>query len=288
VSGSTVRIPFSDGASGLASGTISWRAAPGAPWQALSTVVDGKVLKATNPAGSLLGKGLRVSATDGAGNAVAGQVTSLRFSAKVTGRRARSVRGARVPVPFGRGVRVTGRLVTLDGEHLGGVTIGAAVRRHRSRAALSPLPAPVTGADGRFRIGLGKGVARVLRMAVVAGAADVLPRKTDLLIGVKASSTIHASRTRMFGRGTVRFSGRLRLAGARVPSSGKIVELQGFDAGRWRTFATARARGAKARWHASNRFSGRPGTFPVRLRIRRESSFPFELGYSRAVRIRVG
>jgi hypothetical protein len=288
VSGSTVRIPFADGASGLASASIAFRDAPTAPWQPLSTAVDGKALKATNPAGSLRGKGIRVTATDNAGNAVAGQVTTLRFSARVSGRRGKAVRGGRVPVPFGRGVRVTGRLVTLDNQRVGGVTIGAAVRRHRSRASFSPLPAPVTAADGRFRIGLAKGVARVLRMAVVPGAADVLPRKTDLVIGVKAASTIRASRTRLFGRGTVRFSGRLKLAGARVPASGKIVELQGFEGGRWRTFATARARGAKARWHASNTFSGRPGTFPVRVRIRRESSFPFELGYSRAVRVRVG
>ena len=40
-------------------------------------------------------------------------------------------------------------------------------------------------------------------------------------------------------------------------------------------------------WHASYRFRGFPGRYPVRLRIRRASGFPFELGYSRAVTVRV-
>ena len=85
------------------------------------------------------------------------------------------------------------------------------------------------------------------------------------------------------GRGRVRFSGRLGLRGATTPRSGKIVELQAFDRGRWRTFATARARGSKGRWSASYTFGGTPGRYPVRLRIRREAVFPYDLGYSRSV-----
>jgi hypothetical protein len=104
---------------------------------------------------------------------------------------------------------------------------------------------------------------------------------------VAAWSSIHASRRVLFGRGRVRFSGRLGLRGAHVPPSGKLVDLQAFDAGRWRIFGTARARGRKGRWHFAYTFSGRPGRFPVRVRIRREAAFPYDLGYSRAVVIRV-
>jgi hypothetical protein len=102
---------------------------------------------------------------------------------------------------------------------------------------------------------------------------------------VAAWSSIHASRRVLFARGRVRFSGRLGLRGVHVPPSGKLIDLQAFDAGRWRTFATARARGRHGSWHASNLFSGRPGRFPIRVRIRRESTFPYELGYSRAVTV---
>ncbi len=85
----------------------------------------------------------------------------------------------------------------------------------------------------------------------------------------------------------MRFSGRLRTAGQPVPRGGKLVELQAFDRGRWRTFASTRARGAKAAWKQSYRFSGRTGRYPIRARIRRESTYPFELGYSKKVVVRV-
>ncbi len=104
---------------------------------------------------------------------------------------------------------------------------------------------------------------------------------------MRASSTIHASRRVLRGRGRVRFSGRLGLRGATIPRSGKIVELQAYDRGRWRTFATARARGSKGRWSSSYTFAGTPGRYPVRLRIRREAVFPYDLGYSRFVIVRV-
>jgi hypothetical protein len=57
--------------------------------------------------------------------------------------------------------------------------------------------------------------------------------------------------------------------------------------GRWRTFATARARGSKGAWRSSYTFAGQPGRYPVRLRIRREDVFPYDLGYSRSVVVRV-
>jgi hypothetical protein len=104
---------------------------------------------------------------------------------------------------------------------------------------------------------------------------------------VRASSTIHASPRVLNGRGRVRFSGRLGLRGAQVPRSGKLVDLQAFDGGRWRTFATARARGSKGAWRSSYTFAGQPGRYPVRLRIRREDVFPYDLGYSRSVVVRI-
>ena len=87
--------------------------------------------------------------------------------------------------------------------------------------------------------------------------------------------------------GRVRFSGRLGLRFARVPRGGKLVDLQAFDRGRWRTFATARARGSKGAWRSTYRFGKSPGRYRVRLRIRREAVFPYDLGYSRSVTVRV-
>ena len=66
-----------------------------------------------------------------------------------------------------------------------------------------------------------------------------------------------------------------------------MVEVQAFDRGRWRVFATTRARGARAVWRTSYRFGSRPGTYRIRARIRREGTIPYDLGYSRPVRVTV-
>ena len=72
-----------------------------------------------------------------------------------------------------------------------------------------------------------------------------------------------------------------------MPPGGKIVDLQALQRGRWMTVDTARATGSAGAWHAVARFRGNPGKFSIRLRIRREALFPYELGYSPAVAVRV-
>ena len=62
-----------------------------------------------------------------------------------------------------------------------------------------------------------------------------------LRIGCMAVETRTAVHVRRFVN---HFEGpRLGLRFARAPQAGKLVDLQAFDRGRWRTFATARARG---------------------------------------------
>jgi hypothetical protein len=92
---------------------------------------------------------------------------------------------------------------------------------------------------------------------------------------------------RLSGTGSVRFSGRLRMLGTTLPPGGKIVDLQASQGGRWTTVDTARATGPNASWHAVAHFRGNPVRFPIRLRIRREALFPYELGYSASVVITV-
>jgi hypothetical protein len=78
----------------------------------------------------------------------------------------------------------------------------------------------------------------------------------------------------------------MRTGGQRIPDRGLVVILQGREGGRWRTFADTRTsrRGA---WRTSYRFRGIGGSYPVRARIRRQAGYPYELGYSRAVTVRV-
>jgi hypothetical protein len=105
-------------------------------------------------------------------------------------------------------------------------------------------------------------------------------------VRVSASSTIRASR-RVVGPGArVTFSGTVRRAGQPRPRRGLVVVLQGRTRGGWETFSDVRTT-RTGRWRASYRFRGAPGRYPIRLRIRRQNGFPFELGHSRSTYVRV-
>ena len=84
----------------------------------------------------------------------------------------------------------------------------------------------------------------------------------------------------------VRLTGRL--LGGRVPARGKLIDLQARELGRWRTFATVRSR-ASGTFTTRYRFrsSAPRKTYPMRVRVRPDAAYPFAVGYSRAVRVRV-
>ncbi len=65
-----------------------------------------------------------------------------------------------------------------------------------------------------------------------------------------------------------------------------MLVLQGRSAGKWRTFADTRTN-RRGRWRASYVFRGQSGSYPIRVRIRKQSGYPFELGYSRRLTVRV-
>jgi hypothetical protein len=61
-----------------------------------------------------------------------------------------------------------------------------------------------------------------------------------VLLRVAAGATLSISPKRVRPRGSIRISGRLK--GLPLPRSGKVVDLQALEAGKWRTFDTVRAR----------------------------------------------
>ena len=122
---------------------------------------------------------------------------------------------------------------------------------------------------------------------VYAGGDGFVGRTRSVSLRVAAGATIHASSRVLRGAGSVRFSGRLRTLGTKLPPGGKIVDLQASAGGRWSTVDTTRAVGRNGTWRATARFRGAPGRYPVRLRIRREAAFGYDLGYSRAVVVTV-
>jgi hypothetical protein len=223
-----------------------------------------------------------VAVRDNAGNEISGAPARFRITSVTSQRlRAQVRKGGRVRVKFGRKVTIRGQLVLSGRRPVAGVPITIVTRPRVEGAATAVEATGTVNANGRFAITLPKGPARVANITY-PGGAGFIPAQRRLRLMVPASSTIKASRTRLNGAGLVRFKGRVRGgAGANL-----VVVLQGKERGRWRTFADSRTN-TKGRWRASYRFSGRPGAYPVRVRIRRQARLPYETGHSKRVTVHV-
>jgi hypothetical protein len=225
---------------------------------------------------------LQVAVRDNAGNEQTGAPAKFRITSVTSQRlRAKVRRGARVRVKFGRPVTIRGQLVLSGRRPVNGVPLSVTTTPMTAGAAPSVEANGTVGANGRFVIRLGKGPARLARITY-PGGPGLLPATRQLRLMVPASSSSRASRTRL-AAGLVRFRGRVR--GGAGP--GLVVVLQGKEQGAWRTFADTRT-GKRGRWSASYRFSGRPGDYPIRVRVRRQANLPYTTGYSRRVTVHVG
>ncbi len=181
-------------------------------------------------------------------------------------------------VGFGRAPRLTGRVRRLDGAPLAGstLTVRPASGGWTMRAAAGP--------DGIYSVKLPAGPTRTMIVEAWPPGASALAC-TTAKAKTRAGVTLKATR-RVRPGGKVRFRGRLK--GRPVPKRGKLVELQAFDAGRWRTFAQPRSK-PDGRYRSAYRLRRTfgPRTFRFRARVRREAGYPYELGYSRKIRVRV-
>src|SRR5215211_4859467 len=172
-------------------------------------------------------------------------------------------------VSFGKRPRLSGRARRTDGAPLGSAFM-----------SVSPLngdwtKTTIAGPDGHYSLRIPPGSTRRLRVSALAPGAGALAC-TVARVRTRAGVTLKATR-RVRPGGRVRFRGRL-----------KLVELQAFDGGKWRTFAQPRSRKDgryKAVYRLRRTFG--PRTFRFRARVRRESGYPYELGYSRRVKVRV-
>ena len=181
-------------------------------------------------------------------------------------------------VRFGKRPRLSGRARRTDGSPIASAFISVSPRSGdwtRTTVARS---------NGHYSLRLPPGPSRRLRVSALEPGASALSC-TDARSRTRAGVTLRASR-RVRPGGTVRFRGRLK--GIPVPRRGKLVELQAFDGGTWRTFAQPRSR-KDGRYKAAYRLRRTfgPRTFTFRARVRREGGYPYELGYSRKAKVRV-
>lgn len=296
---------IADDASGPAGGTIELRrAGTEEAWRAMPTRFSGDRLAAridedALPRGSYA---FRVTGRDVAGNerstdrrlegprageplvlAVPVRLTT-RIRLKIVAPRRRP--GRPVKVAFGVRKRIFGALATAGGRPLRGARVWVYVRKFASGAAERVSGSLRTDSEGRFVYRAPAGPSRRLRFAYhgtnVLGAAQAAQ---GLL--VPAALTLRPDRRRLRNGETVLFSGRVR--GLPVPALGKLVNLQAFYRGRWRTFATVRATAAGGRFRVAYRFEATVGRVVYRFRAqsRREAAYPYELGYSPVARVTV-
>jgi hypothetical protein len=277
-----VKVSASDATSGVAGGVISLRRDGDDAWHALPTALTQSGLEAriddeALPPGSYR---LRAEVTDRAGlktTVDAATTARLRFTSGITAKlRSRRQRA--------------GTTATITG-FLGNGAVPMADRelevydRLEGASAWTRVGSVTTAADGTFRYRSPNGPSRTLRLRY-PGSATYGPATAELATVVTAATTIHARSGTLRGRRAVTFRGRL--AGGAIPSGGVLVELQAFERGRWRTFASPRAATGGA-WSYRYRFSTVRGhrSFRFRARIRRQPGYPFETGGSRQVRVTV-
>jgi hypothetical protein len=271
-----------DHAAGFAGGQIWVRNSATEAHRPLPTTYRRGKLRARLDRGNPRKVDVVVAVRDNAGNEANGAPARFRITSVTSQRlRAKVRKGSRVRVKFGRPVTIRGQLVLSGRRPVAGAPIAITTTPRVAGGAPSVEATGTVGANGRFAITLAKGPARVASIAYTGGAGP-LPAQRRLKLLVPASSSIKASRLRLGGPGRVRFHGRVRGgAGANL-----VIVLQGKEGGRWRTFADTRT-GKGGRWRASYRFSGLPGAYPIRARIRRQANLPYETGHSKRVTVHV-
>ena len=199
--------------------------------------------------------------------------------------RRRTIYRTRPRVRVGHRLRLHGRLTAPGGLPVAGASIQITSQPDLPGAAARPIATVTTSRTGRLTYLLAKGPARRLVVHYV-GAAKIRSATRVVRVRVAASSTIHRSRRSVVNGEAVGFRGRLR--GGWVPAQGKLVEVQFYARGKWRTFATTRT-DATGRWHYTYRFDGTRGIvrWRFRARIPREAGYPYTTGQSHRVRVTV-
>ena len=285
--------------SGLARGEIEMRAAGSTTWHGLNTDRERAQLVAYVD-DERFQNGLyefRAHAADQAGNEastatrVDGATASLRLPARIDTRlavgapsRARSRRlhfDGNLSAPFGRRVRLSGRLTNADGQPIEGGSIEALERRPDD--TVLPIGLVTTNRRGRFRYVLQASRNRDVLFRY-GGSRRIGTSTAPVHLRVRGSSSMAASQSRLRNGESVLFVGRV--ATRPIPAAGKLIEIQAYFRGRWRTFSTLRTN-ELGRWRFRYRFGATLGrvTYRFRARLPAEGGYPFIDGTSRVVRV---
>ncbi len=298
-----VAVKTTDRGSGVTAGQIQMRRQGVPQWLTLPTTVDAAGRLTAHIDDERLGDGafeLQATATDAAGNQrttaqrLDGSAatftlplrlkTSLRSGVVVRrGRRAHLARSAYAH--YGQLVRVRGRLTSPEGNPLQQFDVQAFTQIRDGITPPRLIATVKTSRTGAFSFLVRKGPSRSIRIRY-SGTNQIRPATKILLLNVRSGTSMRPNHRRVVNGESVRFRGRLRTG--RIPQHGKLVEVQVWVRGKWRTFATARA-SQRGLWSYDYRFDGTRGrqTYRFRAKVPPETGYPFATGRSRIVRVHV-
>jgi hypothetical protein len=307
-----VTAALADRGSGVAEAAIEIRDTGGRQWQELDASIHGGVMVADVDDVSLPDGvyEVRARARDRAGNERTGDrrrdgakmqlELPLRLRSGVlllsrgrprcrgTGGRKRRCRaparaGATIVVRSAR-AQIDGLLRSAHGDAIANARISV-FEQLRTGGGRKPLAELRSDGRGRFSLTVPRAPSRSIQFAY-GGTPLVKPATGEVRMLVPAASSMSADRGTVRNGEAVAFKGRL--AGGHVPDGGKLIDLQAYYRGGWRTFATPRT-DSRGRWFYRYRFGATRGTvrYRFRARIMREAAYPFELGYSRRVEVTV-
>jgi hypothetical protein len=209
-----------------------------------------------------------------------------RLRAGVVERRGRRAHLARTAFArYGQLVRVRGRLTSPEGNPLQDYEVQAWTQISDRSAPPRLIATVKTSRTGRFSFLVRKGPSRVIRIRY-GGSTQIRGITRLVMLNVQSRTTIRPDRQHAVNGEAVRFDGRIQTG--RIPAQGKLVEMQVWVRGMWRTFATTRA-GRRGSWSYEYRFDGTRGhqTYRFRATVPPETGYPFAEGRSRVVRVRV-
>jgi hypothetical protein len=198
-------------------------------------------------------------------------------------------RGAVLRSRYGTRQVIRGKLVNGKGKGIGNARIelaatpvarGAVERLDKGGARTRP--------DGSYTIILPKDVSsRTLTLRYHSHHNDPTPAATRTLTLKVTAGVRLAVSPRVAAKGrTIRLSGRL--LGTPLPGAGKVLELQARTrGGAWVTFSTVRTSRSGSFTSRYTFRRGGPVTYELRIRSRASGDYPYELGTSRAVSVRV-
>jgi hypothetical protein len=186
---------------------------------------------------------------------------------------------------FGQKANVKGALTTADGAPIEDGAIDIITTPNAAGHAPRIVGAVRTDRSGAFTYTAPAGSSRKVTFRF-RGLRDYRRSEGGVQLLVPASSAFKSSKRQVANGQSVTFAGRL--LGKPLPARGKVIDLQVFYRGKWRTFAAPRA-DKKGKFKFRYRFEATrtTTTYKFRARVRAESAYPYELGYSKVVLVTV-